>query len=75
MKRGMRYYLIIHFIFHFEELTGINFLLCFFFLFNCNFDFFLSAMTNNQTKCGITYEKIAMRADDDERMIMSGLIG
>ena len=30
-------------------------------------------MTNNQTKCGIIYGKIAMRADDDERMIMSGL--
>ena len=32
-------------------------------------------MTNNQTKYVITYEKIAMRVDDDERMIMSGLIG
>ena len=26
-------------------------------------------MTNNQTKCGIIYEKIAMRAEGDERMI------
>ena len=26
-------------------------------------------MTNNQTKCGIIYKKIAMRAGDDERMI------
>lgn len=26
-------------------------------------------MTNSQTKCGIVYEKIAMPADDDERMI------
>ena len=26
-------------------------------------------MTNNQTKCGIIYEKITMRAGDDERMI------
>ena len=26
-------------------------------------------MTNNQTKCGIIYEKIVMRAGDDERMI------
>ena len=26
-------------------------------------------MTNNQTKSGIIYEKITMRADDDERMI------
>ena len=26
-------------------------------------------MTNNQTKCSIIYEKIAMRAGDDERMI------
>ena len=26
-------------------------------------------MTNNQTKRGIIYEKIAMRACDDERMI------
>ena len=31
-------------------------------------------MTNNQTKCGIIYEKIAMREGDDERMIKSGLI-
>ena len=43
---------------------------------NCNFDllFFLSVMTNNQTKCGIIYEKIAMREGDDEQMIKSGLI-
>ena len=26
-------------------------------------------MTHNQTKCGIIYEKIAMRAGNDERMI------
>ena len=26
-------------------------------------------MTNNQTKCGIIYGKIAMRAGDDKRMI------
>ena len=26
-------------------------------------------MTNNQTKCGIIYEKITMREGDDERMI------
>ena len=26
-------------------------------------------MTNNQTKCDIIYEKVAMRAVDDERMI------
>ena len=26
-------------------------------------------MKNNQTKCGIIYEKIAMRAGDDERVI------
>ena len=26
-------------------------------------------MTNNQTKCGIIYEKIVMRAGDDERII------
>ena len=26
-------------------------------------------MTNNQTKCGIIYEKIAIREGDDERMI------
>ena len=31
-------------------------------------------MTNYQTKCSIVYEKSAMRAGDDERMIMSGLI-
>ena len=30
---------------------------------------FLSAMTNNQTKYGIIYEKIAMRVDDDERIV------
>ena len=30
-------------------------------------------MTNNQTKCSIIYEKIAMREGDDEQMIMSGL--
>ena len=28
---------------------------------------FLSVMTNNETKCGVIYEKT--RADDDERMI------
>ena len=26
-------------------------------------------MPNNQTKCGIIYEKIVMQAGDDERMI------
>ena len=26
-------------------------------------------MTNNQTKCGTVYEKMAMQADDDKRMI------
>ena len=26
-------------------------------------------MTNNQTKCGIIYEKIAIREGHDERMI------
>ena len=26
-------------------------------------------MTNNKTKCGIIYKKIAMWAGDDERMI------
>ena len=26
-------------------------------------------MTNNQTKCGIIYEKLVMRAGDDERII------
>ena len=40
----------------------------FLFFFNCNFDF-LSMITNNQIKCGIIYEKIAMRVGDDERMI------
>ena len=33
-----------------------------------------SVMTKNQTKCGIIYIKIVMRADDDKRMIMSGLM-
>ena len=41
-----------------------KFLLSFFF-----FCIFLSVMTNNQTKCGIIYEKIVMRAGDDKRMI------
>ena len=40
----------------------------FLFFFNFNFDF-LSMITNNQIKCGIIYEKIAMRVGDDERMI------
>ena len=26
-------------------------------------------MTNNQTKCGIIYEKIAKRVEDDERTV------
>ena len=39
-----------------------------FFSFNCNFDFFLPVMTNNQTKCGIIYKKIAMQVGDDEQM-------
>ena len=43
------------------------------YLFAFNFflsiDFFLSVMTNNQTKWAIIYKKISMRADDDERMI------
>ena len=26
-------------------------------------------MTNNQTKCGIIYEKLVMQAGDDERII------
>ena len=30
---------------------------------------FLSVMTNNQTKCGIIYEKITIRAGDDGQMI------
>ena len=72
MKRGMRRffdYLVnfyfIYFLSHVEELS-----FCFQFCsFNCNFDFFLSVMTNNQTKYGIIYEKIAMWAGDDERMI------
>ena len=29
-------------------------------------------MPNNQRKCGIIYEKIAMRAGDNERIIISG---
>ena len=31
-------------------------------------------MTNNQTKYGIICKKFTMRAGDDERMIMSGLM-
>ena len=30
---------------------------------------FLTVMAHKQTKCGIIYEKIAMRVGDDERMI------
>ena len=30
-------------------------------------------MINNQTKCGIIFEEIAIRAGGDERLIMSGL--
>ena len=74
MKRGMPWIMLINF--HVDELTGINLLLSFFFFFLIAIlIFFKSAMTNNQTKYVITYEKIAVRADDDERMIMSGLIG
>ena len=52
------------FLLHVEELS-----FCFqCFSFNCNLDF-LSVMTNNQTKCSIIYEKIAMRVGDGERMI------
>ena len=29
-------------------------------------------MPNNQRKCGIIYEKIAMQAGDNERIIISG---
>ena len=29
-------------------------------------------MPNNHRKCGIIYEKIAMRAGDNERIIISG---
>ena len=55
----------IYFLLHFEELS-----FCFrFSSVNYNFDFFLSVTTNNQTKRGITYEKITMWAGDDERMI------
>ena len=62
------YYLVdfyfISFLLRVEELS-----FCFqFFPFNSNFDFFLSVMPNNQMKCGIFYEKIAMRSGDDERM-------
>ena len=32
-------------------------------------------MANNQLKCGILYKKkIVMQADDDERIIMNGLM-
>ena len=58
----------IYFLLDVEELS-----FCFQFLLIGNFDFLLSVMANNQTKCGIIYEKIAMRPGDDERMIMSGL--
>ena len=53
----------IYFLLYVEELH-----FCFQF-FSFNWFFFLSVMTNNQTKWGIIYEKISMRADDDERMI------
>ena len=46
----------------------IKFLLLIFF-FKFQFWVFLLVMPNNQTKCGIIYEKIVMQAGDDERMI------
>ena len=52
----------IYFLLHTEELTFcIQFSL-----------FFLSVMTNNQTKCSIIYEKFAMRAGNYERIINYG---
>ena len=46
-----------------NEVSAINFFLLIAIL------IFLTVMTNNQTKCGVIYEKIAMRVCDDERTI------
>ena len=58
-------YLIIYFLLQIEELP---FFFHFFFLLIAIL-IFLSAMTNNQTKCGIIYEKIVVWAAYDEQMI------
>ena len=70
MKRGTQWLFVyfvdfcsINFLLHFEK---IKFLLSIFFLL-MDMLIFLSVMTNNETKCGVIYEKT--RADDDERMI------
>ena len=36
------------------------------FIFNCNFDFFLSVITNSQTECTMIYQKIVIQVGDDE---------
>ena len=50
----------IYFLLHVAELSfSFQFL-----SFTFNFDFFLSIMTNNQTKCSVIYKKFAMQAGD-----------
>ena len=59
MKHGMRWlfdYLMNSISFIFFAYWRIKFLLSIFSC-NCRFDFFLSVMTNNKTKCGIIYKK------------------
>ena len=52
----------------------LSFCFQFFFLLIAISICFLSMMTNNQTKCGIIYKKVAMQVGDDEKgLIMGGL--
>ena len=71
MKRGMRWLFdyLVNFYFVYFHLVAEKLSFCFRFLLIAILIFFLSVMANNQTKCGIIYEKIAMQAGDDERMI------
>ena len=73
MKRGMPWlfdYLVnfyfLYVLLHVEEL---RFCFLIFLLIAILIFFFSSMVTNNQTKCDIIYQKIAMRTGDDERMI------
>ena len=68
MQSLLDYFVNFYFIYFLLHVAELSF--CFqYFSFSFNFDIFLSVATNNQTKCGIIYEKIAMRAGDDEQMI------
>ena len=71
MRDVVSIWLFSKFLFHLFSFAcwRIKVLLSFFFLLIAVLIFLLSVMTNNQTKCGIIYEKNAMRAGDDEWMI------